>query len=282
MADSAPYENPLIPHARLRQMFLAIMRLRALEQSLRAKNRSGALGREACLVAGSIDLGPADLVSDTLHGPAVQFLRGQALHLTLKPVPSRRRGVFAECGSAAALPRIDASIERLWSVLGAASALEAAHNRQAGDRAVILAYLRPGELPSAALRKILEFAADRVLPAILLITPNDPQRRAPGIGKLSELARRSGVPGIAVDGEDAVAIYRVVQESLGRARAGGGPALIECVPFVLQGKGSASTRQTNGALGAIERYILERKIVTPEWIERETRGFARHLPQPVH
>ncbi|GAC1419117.1 MAG: hypothetical protein NVSMB62_11530 [Acidobacteriaceae bacterium] len=282
MGDSAPYENPLIPNARLRQMYLAIMRLRALEQSLRAKDRSGALGREACLVAGSIDLGRGDLVSDALQGPAVRFLRGQALHLALKPGPSRRRGFFSECGSATVLPRIGTGPERLWSVVGAAGALEAAHSRHVGDRAVILAYLRPNELPSAALRKALEFAADRVLPIVFLITPNDPQRRSSRVGKLSELARRSGVPGIAVDGEDTVAIYRVVQECLGRARGGGGPALIECVPFVLRGTGSPSARQTNGALGAIERYILERKIVTPEWIERETRGFARHLRQPVH
>ena len=36
-----------------------------------------------------------------------------------------------------------------------------------------------------------------------------------------------GMPGVQVDGNDAFAVYRVVSEALERARAGGGPTLIE-------------------------------------------------------
>lgn len=282
MGESAPHENPLIPNARLRQMYLAMLRLRAVEQSLRVKDRSGALGREASLVAGAIDLGPGDLISDTFHGPAVRFMRGQPLHLALGRRSSSRRGVFAECGSAAALPHVEVSVDRLWSVLGAAGALEARYGKIQGERGVVVAYVRASELPSRALGRVLQFAAERFLPVLFLVTSKDPERLSPGDGRLCGLAQRSGVPGIAVDGQDAVAIYRVVQESLGRARAGGGPAFIECMPFVLHGSGSIRARQTNGALGAIERHILERDIVTPEWIQREIRGFARQLGKPVH
>ena len=53
----AGWENPLIPNARLRQMYRAMMRLRGLARALPAKGRDG-LGMEACLVSTSVDLGP--------------------------------------------------------------------------------------------------------------------------------------------------------------------------------------------------------------------------------
>jgi TPP-dependent pyruvate/acetoin dehydrogenase alpha subunit len=43
----------------------------------------------------------------------------------------------------------------------------------------------------------------------------------------SELQAR-GIPRIAVDGSDVVAIYRVCQEALRRAREGTGPTVVDC------------------------------------------------------
>lgn len=44
----------------------------------------------------------------------------------------------------------------------------------------------------------------------------------------SYIARDCGFPGIVVDGGDVVAVWRVAQESLHRARNGSGPTLIDC------------------------------------------------------
>lgn len=46
----------------------------------------------------------------------------------------------------------------------------------------------------------------------------------------AEVAARAagyGMPGVTVDGNDAVAMYRAAEEAVGRARSGGGPTLIE-------------------------------------------------------
>ena len=45
-----------------------------------------------------------------------------------------------------------------------------------------------------------------------------------------------GLPGIPVDGDDVIALYRVTQEAMTRARRGGGPTLIDCKPWLLGGK----------------------------------------------
>ena len=44
---------------------------------------------------------------------------------------------------------------------------------------------------------------------------------------IANLAKGYGIPGVIVDGQDAVAVYEVTREAAARARAGGGPTLIE-------------------------------------------------------
>ena len=48
---------------------------------------------------------------------------------------------------------------------------------------------------------------------------------------LAQKALAYGMPGIQVDGNDILAVYAAAQEAVERARAGGGPTLIECVTY---------------------------------------------------
>jgi pyruvate dehydrogenase E1 component alpha subunit len=44
---------------------------------------------------------------------------------------------------------------------------------------------------------------------------------------IADRAVAYGVPGVVVDGQDALAVHAVVSEAVARARAGGGPTLVE-------------------------------------------------------
>lgn len=48
---------------------------------------------------------------------------------------------------------------------------------------------------------------------------------------LADKAQAYGMPGVRVDGNDALAVYRASREAVQRARAGGGPTLLELVTF---------------------------------------------------
>lgn len=287
-ADSkAAWENPLIPNARLRQIYLAMIQARMLARAVPARRRNNAtLSIEACLVSPTIDLCASDLVSDALDGGVLDFLRGAMLVEVLGSGRiSRRRGVTAGCGEAARLPDVPGVTERIWAALGAAAGLKAAaarskaeaksggtEPRQAG---VVVAYAFPGEMTAALWRKALTFAREKELPILFVVLPAARPKGSPAkIVELSALAIRCGVPGIAVDADDAVALYRVAQESIGHARIGGGPALMECVPFVLEAAGSKRTPATDAILG-LERYILQRGVATMAWMEREAKSFAK-------
>lgn len=54
------------------------------------------------------------------------------------------------------------------------------------------------------------------------------------VRKIEDIANRGagyGIPGLAIDGNDVVAVYEAAQEAVDRARAGEGPTLIECKTY---------------------------------------------------
>lgn len=257
----AAHENPLIPNARLRQIYLAMARAQMVGRSLPPKKRGGwTPGMAACLVSTSIDLGPGDVVSDAVHGGVVGFLRGEKIG----------RNALADCGAARRLPEFSGIAQRMWAAAGAAAALKATCSGALGPVAVL--YVRAGEVSAAQWRNVLSFALEKTLPLVLVVMPGDAGVRAGGV---CALAHACGVPGIAVDGDDAVAIYRVAQESFGRARAADGAVVMECVPFSVSA--SKSKRAGGDAVAAMEQYLLQRGVVTKAWIDQETRSFARRL-----
>jgi hypothetical protein len=272
-----------MPNDRLRQIYVAMAQARALGRSLPARRgHRSTVGLEASLVSPTIDLGTADLVSDAISGGVLEFLRGTVSG-------GKRKRLAAECGHAAQLASPPGAAERTWTALGAAAALkaEAATRRSqakpdSGDPAasssVVVAYLWPGELQAALWRKAMTFAAEQLLPVIFVVLPPaaSPSLRAARLGAVSTLALSCGVPGIAVDGDDAVALYRVAQESIGHARSGGGPALMECIPFVLPATAGRKAPRPDAIAGLAE-YILGRRVATQAWMDREAKVFAKKM-----
>jgi len=311
----AAWENPLIPNARLREIYLAMARMRALEKALPAAKRVraagvgakrvGIIGLEAYLVSATSGLGPGDLVSDALTGSTVDYLRGPgpgSVRQHGKAVRFDGRGAsvrkaIAQSGVAGRLPSAVAATERIWAALGAAAALKTAAERarakakikattedgiqaSAGEMAgIVVVYIFADDLTDLLWKKCLRFSSDHELPVIFIVIQFTRDRtRKSGYaraGSVSAKATHCGVPAILVDADDAVAIYRVAQESIGHARIGGGPALLECVSYELKSAGKHTARVD--AVAGLERYLLQRGVVSKAWIEREAKRFAKQI-----
>jgi len=215
------------------------------------------------------------------------------------------RGLVAGCGTAVRLPGATDAAERMWAALGAAAALklataqarseaqatakakaevkakttdmaaarQATEARQAG---VVVVYALVDEASAGLWKKVLLFAAEQELPVVFVVLPARARGGRAKAGGVSALALGCGVPAIVVDADDAVAIYRVAQESIGHARIGGGAALIECAPFVLEGA-AGKVRVTQDAIAGLERIMVQRGVATRAWMEREAKAFAKRL-----
>ena len=91
---------------------------------------------------------------------------------------------------------------------------------------------------------------------------------------LRQRAHDYGLPGITVDGEDVVAVYRVVSEAISHARRGNGPTLIECRPWVVAGR---KKRAAGNAIRNMEEYLSRKGLFSAKHKSEVAAQFTREL-----
>jgi len=116
-------------------------------------------------------------------------------------------------------------------------------------------------------------AAGERLPMIFVAISNV----KPGVVGNSDARQRAaayGIPGITVDGGDVVAMWRVAQESIHRARAGAGPTLIDShVPA----PEANSQPHGNDPLDRMQHYLDKRKLWKQAWRDELVQKFAEEI-----
>jgi 2-oxoisovalerate dehydrogenase E1 component len=102
----------------------------------------------------------------------------------------------------------------------------------------VLAFFGDGATSQGDFHEALNFAGVWRAPVIFVCQNNHwaisvPRRIQTHSETIAQKAVAYGMPGIQVDGNDVLAVYRAVHEALERARAGGGPTLIEALTYRL-------------------------------------------------
>jgi pyruvate dehydrogenase E1 component alpha subunit len=146
--------------------------------------------------------------------------------------------------------------------LAAGAAL--AHQRR-GRGQVAVAFFGDGALEEGHVHETLNLAALYRLPVLFVVENNlysshlhwEERRVADNLHCAGEF---HSVPGARVDGNDVRAVYEAARAAVERARAGGGPALLECRTFRWRGHVGASTDIDVG---------LRRRGELAEWLERD-------------
>jgi TPP-dependent pyruvate/acetoin dehydrogenase alpha subunit len=227
-------DNPLLPQDRLRELHALMQRIRTMDR------RRTSVAREALLAAALSHLSAGDLVSAaaddrTLGALAPKSAAGETAH----DVPQSLR--IPLCA-------------------GAARGMQTA-----GTDRLAVAFLDAGAQESGW-EDALRWAHRDRLPFLLIVADNgrsagrrrsnNSSRRATSLlwPELTKLGRSLHLPHFPVDGEDAVAVYRVMQETSARARSGGGPSVL----WAMLSAERLSPRQQ--PLKRLEAYMAARKI----------------------
>ena len=148
-----------------------------------------------------------------------------------------------------------------------------------GQRAVTLMFCPKSKGSLAFDPQIMGLAASEKLPLVALIeTGFNAEAQTDDAAPASVDA--TYYPRIAVDGCDVVAVFRVTQEAVRRARQGHGPALIECVMARTDGTGDGVSAQ-NGPLAFMEQYLRRRELWSDEWARSIADGFSRELDEAL-
>jgi len=176
---------------------------------------------------------------------------------------------------------------------------------QKSDR-IVLGFFGDGAVNSGPFHESLNMAAIWSLPVVFICENNQyamsfSVKRALAIKDLSIRAASYGMPGVTVDGNDVMAVYRAVREGVQRARSGAGPSFIVCDTYRWRGH-SRSDRNLYRTKEEIEawkekdpilrfrQHLMAARILTAEQAEQFEReaeaiiadavNFAEASPEP--
>jgi TPP-dependent pyruvate/acetoin dehydrogenase alpha subunit len=311
VADAMPnssHPNPLISHEKLRQLYSTMLQCRLLEERAqilkkRARfkgNYYAAAGQEATAVGTGIDLRPEDTVALS-HGDFIlNFIKGVPLTAMFIQLygritsPDRGRSAPAHCGYAPL--NIITLSSTIATQLNMSNDIALANQRKKNDN-VVVAFSGEGSTSLGFWHEALNFAGVRSLPIVFvcennLLTESASAQLEDKLDNASPKAVGFGFPGITVDGNDAVAVYRVAQEAIERARCGGGPTLIEAQtsrgyrhaeidPANYRAPTEVEERESTDPIAAMERYLTGKGLFSEAWKNEITEGFQRELDAAI-
>jgi len=235
-----------------RAWFSTMIRIRSFEDRVQELFMSGAIGgtthlcqgQEAVSVGSIAAMRSGDVQTNTYRG------HGEALALGMPPETA-----FAELmgkatggsgGVGGSMHLIDFSKGNIGAnaIVGAGLpiALGAAVGFQMQGRPnVALSFFGDGATNIGTFHEALNMAALWRAPVVFIITNNLYGEYSPVTATTAggpDLARRAdayGMPGIVVDGQDVDVVHAAVRDAVERARAGGGPTLLEMKTYRYRG-----------------------------------------------
>lgn len=260
--------HSLISDEKFKQLYATLLKQRLLEQHLQLPGHfAGHRSQEAASTALVIDLQPEDtlVLSSARHHTA--FIKGIPLH-AVSSYGQARTGASDSHFHYTHLNVMtlgSSADKRLCVATGAALA------SKVGKKNAITVVFLDVESENAAVllsrcQEALEIASAHALPIIYVLN-NEAGIMPAGLN--------SGCPVITVDGNDVVAVYRVAQESIERARQGGGPTLIESRPFHNVERPSADVQ--DDTVMNMEKYLTAKGLFSDSWKQQLIAEFREEL-----
>ena len=251
-------------HDVLRRLYASMLKCRMVaEQAQHLLGDRGAstdyefaIGHEPVTVGATLELGPEDTIAASPRNFGTQIAKGTSLKCLLSPearaIGHQAPDVAVGCSRGSQLA---------FSPFNLGTGLALAH-RLERKRNVVVALCDENAVQPDSWHEAMKFAGIHKLPVIYVLTRDssafdlEPAKRNPALEDVSFVARDCGFPAIIVDANDAVAVWRVAQESIHRARNGAGPTLIEC---------ESQLAQSRDPLAQMEHYMRKRGAWDDAW-----------------
>jgi 2-oxoisovalerate dehydrogenase E1 component len=239
----------------LRELHRALLLPRIIEEKMLLLLRLGKLskwfsgiGQEAIAVGVTMALEPDDTILPMHRNLGVFTTRGVELPRLLRQLLGRTGGFTKGRDRTFHFGYLDKHVVGMISHLGAmlpvADGLALAAQLR-GQARVAATFTGDGATSEGDFHEALNLAAVWRLPVLFVVENNQYGLSTPTSEQYAcrDLAERGvgyGMPGVVVDGNDVMAVYRAVRAAAARARAGEGPTLLEFKTFRMRGHEEAS------------------------------------------
>src|SRR5579871_718287 len=208
------------------------------------------LGQEAVAAGFAVAMQPGDLSFCTYRGHAHTLARGVPVEQVLGELMQRDNGLMRGKGGSMHLTSVERGVMGSYAIIGAhlPIACGAAWRAQyKGHDDVSVCFFGDGTTNIGAFHEALNFASVWNLP-VMFVCENNLYMEYTPIGEVipkgmkhpaADRASAYGLESIVVDGNDADAVYRVMQTAFTKARKGDGPSMIECMTYRYSGHSRA-------------------------------------------
>jgi TPP-dependent pyruvate/acetoin dehydrogenase alpha subunit len=235
-------------------------------------------GQEAVAVGACSALRHGDTMTCTYRGHGAVLAMGAALDRAMGEILGKAEGLCLGKGGSMHLTDLDVGALGSFAVVGAhlpfACGVAFAAQYLETD-AVTLCFFGDGATNIGAFHEAMNLASIWNLPVVFLCENNlygeySPLAATTPVERLSDRASSYAMASARVDGNDVLAVYRATREAAERARAGGGPTLIEALTYRI----GAHTTADDPVRYREETAVEQARAFDPiarfrSWLERE-------------
>jgi len=231
----------------LLEMFYWLKLIRAFDLRLstlvkQGKVRSGVytgIGQEAIIVGTCFGLRREDFICPLHRDLGAFLMKGVDARTMMSQMFAKATGLSKGRDSALHSGVNELGIFGNTSMLGAnlpvAAGIGFTFKMEKSDN-VVIAYFGEGASNVGDFHEALNFAGVQQLPIVFICENNQyaysvPLEKTMAIDDVAIRAEGYGFEGVAINGNDVLAVYQAMQGALARARGGDGPTLIECKTY---------------------------------------------------
>jgi 2-oxoisovalerate dehydrogenase E1 component alpha subunit len=166
------------------------------------------------------------------------------------------------------------------------------------EDAIVSCWFGDGATSEGDWHEGLNFSGIHKLPVIWVCENNRyaisvPLSKQMGVKQVSERAAGYGFPGVTVDGNDVLACYQAMKEAVGRARAGDGPTLIECMTYrfhphtsddddrTYRSREEVEEAKRNDPIVLFGRYLVDQKVLREDQLDEVRAELKQEVDSEV-
>jgi pyruvate/2-oxoglutarate/acetoin dehydrogenase E1 component/TPP-dependent pyruvate/acetoin dehydrogenase alpha subunit len=224
-----------------------MVEIRAFEEKAREMFQAGKLPRHGHLYAGQeavaagalAALNEDDYIATTHRGHGPTIARSHDFKRAMAELCGKDTGFCRGKGGTMHMCDFDQAMLGAFPIVGASIPIAAGGGLAAqvlGNGRVSIAFFGDGAANQGTFHEALNLAATWDLPVVFICENNGyavftSQQSVMRVANIADRASAYGMPGVVVDGMDAVAVRAAVQLAAERARSGHGPTLIEAKTY---------------------------------------------------
>ncbi|KJR49160.1 Acetoin dehydrogenase E1 component alpha-subunit [Desulfosporosinus sp. I2] len=197
------------------------------------------IGEEAVATGVCANLEKQDYIASTHRGHGHAIARGASVNKMMAEIFGKIDGFCKGKGGSMHIADIELGFLGANGIVGAGLPLATGAGfalKYMKKNGVAICFFGDAASNRGTFHESLNMASIQKLPVVFVNENNGygismSQARHQNIKDIADRASAYGMPGVVVDGNDVMAVYEAAEEAVKRARAGGGPILIECKTY---------------------------------------------------